>query len=606
MLSMFAIGLLLSCSHALAASGDFLNAVTINANSQNVFTIDQAATGHATQSAEGIFNAVTNLSVTQAFAPQISVTIDQHCSEDQLCLEQASPVVSAIATQAITASATNFLTVAQNAVSGSQAATLSGSATTILAAQQILTPEVTMTIAQDCSISAGACVQSALPVVEALASQIIDASAKNAFVTAQQMESGSLQTADLRAAAATNVQAEQIVTATAVFSLVQTCKVDTGLCLQDASPLLRALAEQVVRVQAENLLVLTQSGALDQTALATGSASTLVDVVQDTVTDLTVTVVQQCDVKKGLCIQSQNGLQQYVFSDGETIEAGEYLGTLDEHALDAGFNRQTVATVAMGICPLGTGLCPHVQQLLVWLFGAPEPESVQSEEFTPPVSVPQPDNHDSVRRGHATNMIGGFIRFFEKTLRNTSNDPVVALITDADSGLDTRTLSLVCQVRRNMQEKKSPDLRMRRDMRIWAAGQIAQSTGVDQALIEKALVDPTLCTEATTLVQEKPATAPAIAFPIDMTGPLSSNTLWNDCVRGKYVTYDEIRANPDRDPRTNRPRSCGNYHTQNNWYHPDLGMRFTWDPATHMLVLPTGFVAIPQRQQVAVEEDVTF
>jgi hypothetical protein len=555
-------------------------------------------------------NAVTNLDVTQTYAPEITVNIEQNCSDGLLCLEHASPIVNVTSTQDITATAENLLQVTQDAISGSQAAALSGSALTVVAAQQILTPEVTMTIAQDCSIDTGACVQTALPIVEALARQIIEATANNTFEITQQMESGSLQTADVNVEAATSVQAEQIVNTTAVVELVQKCKVDLGLCIQDAAPLLRSLAEQVVNVQAENNVLLTQSGALEQITSATGSSATLVDAMQDNTSDFTVTVVQECDVTKGLCIQSQNGLQQYVFSDGETIEAGEYVGVLDDHALDAGYNRQTVATVAMGICPEGKGMCPKVQQLLVWLFG-PEPEAEPESAEATESAVDSNDTSEEgttefVKRGHETNRIGGILRFYERTIRNAADGRVVTLTTDIDSGLDTRTVSLICQIRKAALDKKTPDVRMRHAMRLWAAQEISKSTGRDQVLIQEALLNRTLCTEKSELAQKKLEASPVIAFPVDATGPVSSNTLWNRCVRGDYITYDDIRANPDRDPRTNRPRSCGNYHTKNDWYHPDLAVRFTWDYETRTLVLPVGYVAIPQSQHVALEEDVMF
>jgi uncharacterized protein YlzI (FlbEa/FlbD family) len=82
------------------------------------------------------------------------------------------------------------------------------------------------------------------------------------------------------------------------------------------------------------------------------------------------------------------------------------------------------------------------------------------------------------------------------------------------------------------------------------------------------------------------AGAPAIAFrlipfPVDSLGvPLSSNTVWNACIR------NQVQLDQD-----GQPFSCGRYHVDNIWTHPDLTIEFLWRPdLMPPLSLPEGFV----------------
>ncbi len=78
----------------------------------------------------------------------------------------------------------------------------------------------------------------------------------------------------------------------------------------------------------------------------------------------------------------------------------------------------------------------------------------------------------------------------------------------------------------------------------------------------------------------------SIAFPVDAFGvPLSSNNVWNSCIRN-LVTLDT----------DGNPLSCSRYHTDYVWTHPDLEITFTWNTQTTppLLLLPDGYAATVQ------------
>jgi hypothetical protein len=76
-----------------------------------------------------------------------------------------------------------------------------------------------------------------------------------------------------------------------------------------------------------------------------------------------------------------------------------------------------------------------------------------------------------------------------------------------------------------------------------------------------------------------------IPFPVDAAGiPFSSNTVWNSCIRNQVQLDSE-----------GQPFSCGRYHTDHVWTHPDLTIEFLWRPdLSPALTLPEGFVAVVQ------------
>ncbi len=575
----------LPCARALAAPGDLLILTTATADTQNVLEAIQQASGEATQDLRATLSATTDVVNTQTFTPEVVVQITQECpSGDSVCIQHAAASLTVSAIQAVTASASDLLTVSQQAVSGDQSVTLTGSALTSVIAEQTLAPRIVLDVSQDCATGLGACVQSALPVISVLAQQIIDASATNVVDVTQEMTSGDSQNADITVEASTEVLARQIVTPTALVTLVQTCKVNTGLCIQSARSLMEVLAEQVVHAQSTNEISLEQTGATNQEAVVASGTHTVIEGLQEVLASTTIVVEQQCDVTQGLCIQSYNGRQTFVFTDGETVETGDYVGVLDEHALDETFDRTTVAMVAMGTCPSGEGSCPRVQRLIDWLFG-PEPS-------LPAPSAPSADRQGhSMKRGHETNVMNGIIRFAAS--RNRQGYLPSPAFGGGDAVLDEYALSVVCSVRSRIADAEDRDA-----LSAWAATEIADATGADEAAVAGALEDASMCPEAEILVKA-PRTIQLVAFPIDEQGPVSSNDLWNACIRGEYVSYPDILSNQDRDPHTNRPRSCGDYHMKDEWTHPDLGIRFTWDPTKNLLVLPSGYLAMTLDREIA-------
>ncbi len=113
--------------------------------------------------------------------------------------------------------------------------------------------------------------------------------------------------------------------------------------------------------------------------------------------------------------------------------------------------------------------------------------------------------------------------------------------------------------------------------------------------LSKLLKDTKLCEKvnaaflpARTIVAQQTETL----FPLSLDGsPLSKNTTWNACIRGR-ATLQDIRSNTDRD-EDGVPRSCASYHTGNSWYHPDLHVYFTFDSKTKKVTLPEGYAFAP-------------
>ncbi|HVW67064.1 MAG TPA: hypothetical protein VHA78_05050 [Candidatus Peribacteraceae bacterium] len=577
---------------AIAASGDtmtgsILNSSTtsIDAQSGNTTVIDQTSGSGATQHADASGSAVTNVNSNQVFATNTNVGVDQNCSAGtgKVCVQQGSPTITNIATQQVTASSSNLLVVSQTSASGSQTAALSGTSSTTVNAAQIVAPTVALAIAQNCASGVGACVQSAIPVVSTIAQQIINANSENDTGIRQTSGSGAVQNANINVNAQTNVAAAQVVTPTTVVSIAQKCSVSTGLCLQDLYPLLQTLAQQVVSAQAANNVVVDQSGGSVQNAAVTGSAATVVNTAQAIQPVSDINVSQVCDVSKGLCIQRQNNTQPtYIFTDGTTTESGSYNGNLDTHALDTGLTRIGVQTVAMGICPLGQGVCPEVQQLLFWLFG-PEPSAPVASASASDSSTNT--GNEASRRGHQTNVIGGIVHFLAATTDQPTGIATAGFGGTGKAPLDAQTKDLLCSVERSIAAESDTGTWQ------WTAQQIAGITGVDVSVIETAMHDSHLCNPPKPTVQVQKSDHAVIAFPIDDTGPVSHNALWNVCVRSNNIPYQIIKNNPDRDSR-GLPRTCSDYHTENIWYQPDLGIYFYWDKDSKTLKLPDGYIAV--------------
>lgn len=104
-----------------------------------------------------------------------------------------------------------------------------------------------------------------------------------------------------------------------------------------------------------------------------------------------------------------------------------------------------------------------------------------------------------------------------------------------------------------------------------------RSGATDRAAIVHLLTTGESCPRR--MVEPAPAIAPTLLIiPIDARGiPLSSNPVWNACVRRQGLSFDLIQSNTDRfehrrgKVRITRPLSCRDYHRGSVafWKYPD-------------------------------------
>jgi hypothetical protein len=350
--------------------------------------------------------------------------------------------------------------------------------------------------------------------------------------------------------------------------------------VQKALPLVQTVVNQVVNAQAGNGIALTQSGGTIQDAFVQSAAGTLVSTQQNVLSANDIRVIQECGVSKGLCLQvNQEGRPVFVFHDGETTTSGEFFGDVDDSVLDTDYSRTSVAHVAGGICG-ETRSCSMLDTLLFWLFG-PEPVTVTAR----PDQVGNPE--DSGHRGHRTNMLGASARFL---VAQIGGGIAPASFGGGEVALSDDQKRLFCSMRKAIPEDSDAGVWQ------WTAQELAALTGLDASVSEALLKDDSVCPQKIAAADKRIQLLARITLmPADETGPLSRNPLWNACVRGEHVSWQELQSNPDRD-EDGRPRTCGHYHTQDSWFHPDLGIFFTWNRITKQLVLPEGYMpsnAIP-------------
>lgn len=94
----------------------------------------------------------------------------------------------------------------------------------------------------------------------------------------------------------------------------------------------------------------------------------------------------------------------------------------------------------------------------------------------------------------------------------------------------------------------------------------------------------------------------SVEIQLDGSGvPVSSNTLWNKCIRGETVTLAEIKQNVLENEHEGRTRNgvqlgdCGSYHTGSIWYYPDLGIHFEWNGDKQTAAFPKGYVGVKNK-----------
>ncbi len=415
--------------------------------------------------------AETIVTSEQVVHPVIEIDIQQDCFASHLCVEDAVPEVVTDVLQAVTASSANIFAIDQQSQTGSQLAVLTGSALTVVEASQLVDPDVFVEIALECSVDTGACAHIALPTILTIATQVINAESENIIDVTQQTDTGASQVSEVDANAETQVYAEQIVTPTAMIDLVQICKVDIGICIQDALPLIQTLAQQIVNAHADNTVDITQVGAETQSGSITGSAQVAGEASQVVETIAGVNVEQRCDIKKGACIQVlDGGKPTCMFTGGQTTEFGEYNGDLDTHAFDNGLTRQNVTGVAVGLCPSGEGLCPRARQLVLWIFG-PEPEPVPGfSTFEMSNSRIRGNGIHTKRRGKQTNVVKGMIHFLANRLPIEESVAEGTFGGGVSSQISSEAQAFMCSMQRGVPRNSNGD--------VWdfAAEQIAAVT----------------------------------------------------------------------------------------------------------------------------------
>ena len=121
----------------------------------------------------------------------------------------------------------------------------------------------------------------------------------------------------------------------------------------------------------------------------------------------------------------------------------------------------------------------------------------------------------------------------------------------------------------------------------WIVAYLSNLVNGNSALIIDELSDPDACkNDPVTPLAQKSTPKP---FAISGDGyPVSSNEIFNTCLRGERLTVAQVRYNPENPDHL----SCGDFtHQKGVWYHPDYHVYFTWDKTTKKLGVPDGFYA---------------
>ncbi len=205
--------------------------------------------------------------------------------------------------------------------------------------------------------------------------------------------------------------------------------------------------------------------------------------------------------------------------------------------------------------------------------------------------------------GHNTNVLAGTVLYLASVygggIYGSVNVPPPAF-GGGDTQLSTSERLFLCSMRQAL--PRDPDQALVQ----WLIDFIASVTGQRSEFIGRKMFEEHLCDDV--LSAKKPVLVAKaeqrIAFKVDSQGfPVSSNPVWNICVKGvtAELTLPLIRSNPDRDSN-GRPRTCRDYHKGDmaECTPPDLNMTFTWDPVTKQLTLPSGYVVIQETAVAAV------
>ncbi|MDD5055954.1 MAG: hypothetical protein PHZ00_06860 [Candidatus Peribacteraceae bacterium] len=154
---------------------------------------------------------------------------------------------------------------------------------------------------------------------------------------------------------------------------------------------------------------------------------------------------------------------------------------------------------------------------------------------------------------------------------------------------------LICALRRSLPHDRGGEF----------ASQISTILGDIVGLSAKdvriALTDHTFCREKQ--AAGGVATEPLRIIHLDRSGtPISSNPVWNACIRGQGITAALIKSNTDKalyrsgHQRTEIPWSCRDYHKGpiDVWTHPDFpGLSIVLDDRGRLMsALPADYLAV--------------
>lgn len=207
------------------------------------------------------------------------------------------------------------------------------------------------------------------------------------------------------------------------------------------------------------------------------------------------------------------------------------------------------------------------------------------------------DSENGAYRGHRTNFLTGVANYLANVIlgaetggREVPSGAFGGVAPGAYGGgsdvpLTKGERKLLCTMKNSIPDEEVQQVNS------WLSSLLGSLLRRDDALVNNAL-ESAACEKALSgRSTYKVVTIASEPFPVDEAGvPVSSNTLWNDCIRGHEVTLQELRANPEKDGN-GVPLTCGDYHTQDDWIHPDLHVHFIWDRLNGRFSLPDGYHA---------------
>jgi len=217
----------------------------------------------------------------------------------------------------------------------------------------------------------------------------------------------------------------------------------------------------------------------------------------------------------------------------------------------------------------------------------PEPEEPESGSSITGLASPESPQGNGSSRGKGSSRILA-ITEYAANLRGLGRMTPSVLGIEKEAPLSIDEVEYICSIQRAMKEDSEPEYFQ------LIADKMAGIMRRDSDYVADKLTDTSFCESTNMALRPRPVIKKEtlVAFPVGVDGyPVSSNPVWNACVRGT-VTLALIKSNTDRDdPRDGgKPKTCADYHTGNDWRHPDFNIRFTFNRIFNKLVVPEGYV----------------